>query len=222
MRGWLLCLGLTGSLGAQVALHIIGVERQGLPPYDQEGRIYRLDGGQDRGLRVGGRLVVKHPGDIHALGHLWVTVVQAHQAETRFEPNASAYPMKGDLALVEVLRWMPSALPLEEARLPLLEPPRSAPEAPPREGVLYFLPQQAELSVAGVKKLESWVEQWGAGGRWVIQVPATKALSPALQQQRADALKAALRSLGIEQVALEKQPRTAEGKYDPAWVRHWD
>jgi hypothetical protein len=47
-------------------------------------------------------------------------------------------------------------------------------------------------------------------------------LKPALQKQRVESLQAALRALGIEQVTVETQPRTTEGKYDPAWVRHWE
>jgi hypothetical protein len=66
------------------------------------------------------------------------------------------------------------------------------------------------------------VEAWGAAGRWAVQVPATKALKPALQKQRAESLQAALRSLGIEGAMMEGGPRTADGKYDPAWIRHWD
>jgi hypothetical protein len=106
--------------------------------------------------------------------------------------------------------------------IPVASPPQTAVEAPPREGLLYFLPQRAELSPAGVKKLEDWVQEWGSGGRWAVQVPTAKAIKPVLQKQRAESLQAALRALGIEGVKLETDPRTTEGKYDPAWIRHWD
>jgi hypothetical protein len=130
--------------------------------------------------------------------------------------------MKGDLALREELKWMPAAGPLDPEPLPVVPPPATTAEAPPKEGILFFLPQRADLSLAGLKKLETWVETWGAEGRWVIQVPTAKALKPALQKQRAESLQTALRTMGIERVKLESDPRTAEGKYDPAWIRHWD
>jgi hypothetical protein len=221
MRWLLLCLGLAQALRAEEALRIIGVERQGLPPYEAADRSYRLSGGQDRGLHVGDRLLVKRIGEARALGHLWVTEIQGGQARARFEPLASVYPMKGDTASPEVLRGLPEAVRLEAAPLAQVSSPRATNEAPPREGVLYFLPQEKELSLAGLKKLEVWVETWGTAGRWALQVPPAKT-RPALQKQRTEALQAALRALGIEHFAVETGPRTAEGKNDPAWVRHWD
>lgn len=222
MRWFLACLGLAGVLHAQAALHIVAVERRGPPPYETADRIYRLDGGQDRGLRVGDRLIVKRAGEVTALGHLWVTAAQDQQSETRFEPTASSYPMKGDLALREELTWMPEPRRLDADPIPGTSLPRPAIEAPPREGILYFLPQRAELSPAGLKKLEAWVQEWGSGGRWSVQVPTAKATKAALQKQRAGSLQAALRALGIEPVKVETEPRATEGRYDPAWIRHWD
>jgi hypothetical protein len=130
--------------------------------------------------------------------------------------------MKGDLAILEVLQRLPEAGRLNPDRLPVASPPGSTPKAPPREGVLFFLPQQAELSPAGVKKLEAWVREWGREGQWGIQVPMAKAVKPALQKQRIASLEAALRTLGLEHAKVETDPRTTEGKNDPAWIRHWD
>jgi hypothetical protein len=221
---WILscCLTLGGVLVAQAPFHIVAVERKGLPPYEAADRVYCLDGGQDRGLRVGDRLLAKRTGDRRACGHFWVTRVLPGQAETRYEPMESIYPMKGDLALLEVLKGIPDPGRLNPESLPVLSPPSATSKAPPREGLLFFLPQQAELSPAGVKKVELWVEAWGRAGQWGIQVPTTRALKPALQKQRAESLEAALRALGIQQVQLEMGPRTTEGKNDPAWIRHWD
>jgi hypothetical protein len=222
MRRFLVYLGLGGVLGAQPPLHIVAVERKGLPPYEAADRVYCLDGGLDHGLRVGDRLLVKRTGDVRACGHLWVTEVQGDQAGARYEPMESTYPMKGDLAILEVLKRMPEAGRLDPEGLPTVPSPDSTPKAPPREEVVFFLPQQAELSLAGMKKLEVWVGEWGRGGQWGIQVPMAKAIKPALQKRRVESLKTALRALGIEQVALESGSRTIEGKYDPAWIRHWD
>jgi hypothetical protein len=144
------------------------------------------------------------------------------RAGASFEPAGAGYPMKGDLAIREELLRIPEVTQLGVEPIPLAPAPRPAAEAPPREGVLYFLPKRADLSPAGQKKLESWIQEWGVGGRWAVLVPTAKALKPALQKLRAETLQAALHSLGIEQATVEDQPRTAEGKYDPAWIRHWD
>ncbi len=117
---------------------------------------------------------------------------------------------------------MPSLEPSSDEPLPVLSVPRPAAPAPPREGLLFFLPQNAELSPAGLQKLEGWVRAWGPGGRWAVQVPAAKGLRPALQKARAEALVAALTRLGIPEVQVQEEPRTTDGRYDPAWVRHWD
>jgi hypothetical protein len=222
MRHLLLSLGFAGALGAQVPLQVVAVERKGPPPYEAADRIYRLDGGQERGLRVGDRLLVKRSGESGAIGHLRVVEVRGGQCDTRFEPSGSTHPMKGDLALREELKWLPVAVLLNGDPLIKVPPPAATSEAPPREGLLFFLPQQADLSPAGLKKLESWVRDWGAEGRWAIQVPSAKALGAPLQARRAEALQAALRSLGVARAQVETEPRTTEGKFDPAWVRHWE
>src|SRR5512133_809347 len=161
MRWLLVCSGRVGVLHAQVSLHVIAGERRGPPPYEAADSSDRLDGGQNRGLRLGDRLIVKRMGEVTALGHLRVTVIHGTQAEARFEPTTSVYPMKGDLALWEELKWMPESPRLDADPIPVASPPRAAVEAPPREGILYFLPQRAELSPAGLKKLEDWVQAWG-------------------------------------------------------------
>ena len=220
MKGLLLCLCLAGALGAQVPMHIVGVERHGQPPYEEVDRIYVVDGA--RSLSVGERLLVKRPGEPLALGVLRVAACRGELAEGRFEPTESAFPMKGDLVFQALLRNLPPLAAFDADPLPVFSGPKPRSEAPPREGLLYFLPQRAELSVAGVKKLEAWVEAWGTEGRWVLQVPTAKALRPALQQQRAQAVLQALRALGIGKVDLETPVRTSEGKNDPTWVQHWD
>jgi len=222
MRRYLFSFWMAGLLGAQAPLHIVSVERRGLPPYESADRVYGLDGGRAQGLRVGDRLLVKRVGEVRPIGHLWVTELRGERAETRFAPLGTIYPMKGDLALLEVMRWPPVVARVDAEPLGIVPAPGARTEAPPREGLIFFLPQQAEVSPAGVQKLERWVEAWGTGGRWAVQVPSARALKPALQKQRAESLRAALRALGIDQVAIELEPRTVEAKYDPAWIRHWE
>jgi hypothetical protein len=53
-------------------------------------------------------------------------------------------------------------------------------------------------------------------------VPTAKAVKPDLQKQRVASLEAILRTLGLEHLKVETDPRTTEGKNDPAWIRHWD
>jgi hypothetical protein len=216
------CLVLVSALGAQAPLHIVSVERRGLPPYEAADRTYGLDGGHARGLKVGDRLIVTRTGEALPLGHLRVTEVRGERSGAAFEPAGAAYPMKGDLAILEELLRIPEVPRLSVEPIPLVPAPRPSAVAPPREGLLFFLPQQAELSPAGLKKLEAWIAEWGPRGRWVVHVPSAKALKPVLQKLRAEALQAALHSLGIEHATVETQPRTADGQYDPAWIRHWD
>jgi hypothetical protein len=220
MNGMILCLSLAGALGAQAPMHIVGVERHGPPPYEQSDRIYVVDGAQ--ALHVGERLLVKRPGEAAVLGVLRVATRRADRAEARFEPTEATFPMKGDLVFQAILKVLPPPASIDPEPIPRLATPKPTAEAPPQEGLLFFLPQRADLSLAGVKKLEAWVEAWGTEGRWVLQVPKAKALKPALQKQRAEAILQALRTLGIEKVALESPARTSEGKYDPTWLQHWD
>jgi hypothetical protein len=201
---------------------VVAVERRGPPPYEAADRIYCLDGGLDQGLHVGDRLVVKRADDVRTLGYLWVTQSLATRAETRFEAKGSAFPMKGDLVFLAAFKWMPDTGHLNSDPIPVTPLPSVTPEPPPREGILYFLPQQTEVSPAGLKKLESWVKAWGLKGRWGVQVPSDKSVSPIVQKQRAEALQAALRAQGIERVTVELEPRSYEAKYEPAWIRHWD
>ena len=222
MRWFLLSLGLAGLLGAQVPLHIVAVERRGPPPYEIADRIYGVAGDLDPGLRVGDRLLVKRADAAVILGHLRVIESRPGRANALFEPLEGSYPMKGGLVLRSELRRLPAASSLDPAPLVSLPKPKASAEPPPREGLLFFLPGRSDLSIGGVRKLETWVESWGAEGRWAVQVPATKGIKPELQKLRAESLQAALRALGIEPVAVETGLRTAEGLNHPTWVRHWD
>lgn len=222
MRWLLLCLCVAGALGAQTPLHVVAVEHHGPPPYETVDRVYCLDGGKDHGLSVGDRLVVKRASDARIIGALWVTGILEARAETRFEPKGSIYPMKGDLALAEVFRWMPEASRLNDAPIPVVSLPSTTVEAPPREGLLFYLPQQVELSPAGVKKLEGWVKAWGRLGRWSVQVPADKAAVAVIQRQRAEALVAGLKALGVERVSVDMEPRTTDSQFEPIWIRNWE
>lgn len=222
MRPWALSLFMVGALSAQGTFPIVGVERRGLPPYESEERIYRLALPVSADLKVGDRLKVTRKGVRQALGHLTVVEVRSPQAWCAFEAAGEARPMKGDAATLEVHHWPPPDEGWRPEPLPVIPPPAARVEAPPDEGLLYFLPGSAELSPAGQRKLQAWVEAWGSAGRWAILQPPTQGKARDLQGQRAAALQAALRALGIEGVQLQTEPRSAEGKHEPAWIRHWD
>ena len=213
-------LGLTSALGAQAALTVVAVVRQGPPPYDPADRIYVLEGSP--APQVGDRLAVRRPGVRGTLARLRVTALRDGHTEARLVPPLEHSPMKGDLATTEAASPLLALGAPAYAPLPVLTAPRSLPQAPPREGLLFFLPQRWDLSPAGMKKLEGWVEAWGTGGRWVIHLPAAKALRAELQKDRLDALRAALRSLGIAEATVDTTPRTTEGRNDPAWIRRLD
>ena len=130
--------------------------------------------------------------------------------------------MKGDLATTEVASPLLALAAPAFQPLPALTAPRPLPQAPPREGLLFFLPQRSDLSLAGMKKVEAWAEAWGTCGHYVIHMPTAKALRAELQKDRVEALRAALRTVGIAEATVDTTPRTAEGRNDPAWIRRLD
>lgn len=222
----LLALLLLAALPArpQAPLRIVSVERRGMPPYEENlPRLYRLDGGENRGLHVGDRLQLRRTGEGY-LGHLKVVEVRAEWAMAALEPNAVAYPLRGDMVVREDLAPLPGGLRLTEG--PPLPPPApakgSTAEAPPLEGLLWFLPASRELSPAGLGKLAGWVQAWGVEGRWAIQIPEDGRVTEALAEARFESLKGALEHLGVHAVERQGGARPAEGNNHPVWIRRWD
>ncbi len=216
----LLGLGLASALSAQASLTVVAVARQGPPPYEAADRIYVLEGGP--APQVGDRLTVRRPGARGILARLRVTALRDGRTEARLVPPLEHSPMKGDLATTEVASPLLALAAPAYQPLPVLAAPRALPQAPPREGLLFFLPQRSDLSLAGMKKLEGWVEAWGTDGHYVIHMPTAKALRAELQKDRVESLRAALRSVGIAEATVDTTPRTTEGRNDPAWIRRLD
>ncbi len=220
MRALLLCFGL--PLGAQAPFTIVAVERKGLPPYEENSRVYRLDGGETRGLKLGDRLSVRRTGE-GAFALLRIVELKAEWALGVVDPPTGGAPMKGDLALKAELEAIPPLPVLRNPDLPMPKGPTSTGvEAPPQEGLLWFLPQSTELSPAGVAKVMGWVEAWGKDGRWCIQVGAAAGADERRRKARAQAVVEALHSLGIAEAAVELTARTAEGPHHPVWVQRRD
>jgi hypothetical protein len=219
---WFLLCALFWPLFGQASFTIVSVDHQGLPPYDSDSRVYRLNAGTNRGLKVGEWLAVRHAGDQRPLGHLQVVALRAEEAGASFIPSNDAWPMKGDVVVRDPLPGLPEAATISEPPSVWPAAPLPGALAPPREGVIFFLPQRADLSPAGRSKVVAWVQSWGVAGKWLIQIPVSRALKPALQKQRADTLLLALHACGVATVEVDQQPRTQEGPYDPSWIRHWD
>jgi hypothetical protein len=216
----ILLAALTAPLLAQAPLHIVGVERRGLPPYEAADRLYRLDGGEAMGLKLGDRLTVRRV-DGSTLALLKVVELKADWAFAALDGAPVEAPMKGDLALKAELAPLPALPSLRDAASPLPAGPRQpGVEAPPQEGLLWFLPASAELSPAGRAKLADWVEAWGRHGRWSAVVGEPKAPT-ALRESRGRALVEALQALGLEGT-FTLADRQAEGPNHPAWIQRRD
>jgi hypothetical protein len=217
----LLVACLVAPLLAQAPLHIVGVERRGLPPYEEGARLYRLDGGEGSGLKLGDRLTVRRLGG-STLALLKVVELKADWCLGVLDGVSTEAPMKGDFVLKSELSPLPV---LSAQRDPLTAwptgPRPSSLEAPPREGLIWFLPGSSELSPAGLAKVTGWVQAWGRDGRWSVLVGTAKECPKALREARGRALAEALKALGIE-AAPALAERGVEGANHPAWVQRRD
>ncbi|HJV23915.1 MAG TPA: hypothetical protein VJ570_14525 [Holophagaceae bacterium] len=220
----LLLLLALAPLPGQAPLRIVSVERRGMPPYEESTpRLYRLDGGENRGLHLGDRLQIRRMGEGY-LGHLKVVEVRAEWAMAALEANALAYPLRGDMVIREDLPSLP-ALPAFPDRPPLPAPAPakgSSPEAPPQEGLLWFLPMSRELSPAGLAKLAGWVQAWGPSGRWAVQIPEDARVVGPMRDARFEVLKEALAQLGVAEVQRLGGARSQEGPNHPVWIQRRD
>lgn len=111
-------------LVAGEALHIVAVERKGWPPFEDDRRVYRIEGGEVSRLRVGERLTLQRQGSSVDPGRLKVAAVAPGYAEAYLERRGSAYPLRGDVAEA------PQGLPLP--RIPALQPGPDLRPAQPR------------------------------------------------------------------------------------------
>jgi hypothetical protein len=106
-------LPLSALLPEGVPLRVVAVVRQGPPPYEDEGRLYRLEGVGPISLKLGDKIRLQRIGDSGSPGRL--KVVEAHRefALAELEEAGETYPLKGDLAhRIEPPRPLP-LLPVE-------------------------------------------------------------------------------------------------------------
>lgn len=225
MKRFLVFFLLSGGLWAASALRIVSVGRIGLPPYEQSDRIYRLEGPGCPVLRVGELLVLKREGERRDLGRLEVLSIHTDHAEAKLTTPGETFPLKGDLAVrTELLHGLPAiSVPAFPAPLPSLASlrPRTVAEALPRaqgpahREPIYFLKGDASLSPGALVKLQTWVDQWGPQGQWILDGP--RALST-LHQERLSALRAELQRLGIPVLEIRAMAEEPPGRYDAIYI----
>jgi hypothetical protein len=65
---------------------------------------------------------------------------------------------------------------------------------------IFFLEGDGALSPKGAEKLRRLVESWGAQGSWSLGVPEDRTLLVAVREARIQAIRRALRALGVGSV----------------------
>jgi hypothetical protein len=218
----LLCLLLAlGTLAPGAPLAVTLVVRQGLPPYEDDNRLYRLEGEGCETLRPGQVVLLNRPRERRSLGQLEVVSVGSGFALARIRKAGSTYPMKGDLAIprqpLHALPPLPVPEPLPArswapAEPALAVPPRGAEH---REAI-FFLADEATLTPGAKAKLKAWVAAWGRGGHWLLALPP--AAVPPLADARVAALRAELGRLGVAAVDVGTTDQEAPGRFPAIFV----
>lgn len=195
----------TGLPGAPLA--VVQVVREGLPPYEDADRHYRLEGDGVSGLRPGQVVVLVRPGLHLGVGRLEVLEAHPEYALARLSQPGATFPMKGDLAVprepLSPLPALPAASPLPREQRGLQAAPAQPLLAVPATGAahrepIYFLPEASGLTPGALAKLNTWVRTWGRTGRWLLALPA--ALPTSLDEARIAALREALTRLGVARI----------------------
>lgn len=213
-----LLLALGAALSAAAPLHIAAVVRQGLPPYEGPGRLYRLTGEGALELRPGQRVTLLRPGREVRPGRLQVVESSPGGALARLETPGDHFPLIGDLALTPGPAHLPPLGRTAAPGAPTPEPPRILPVRPPALMVpLYFLKGDGSVSPGGHAKLRAWAASWPRTGPWRLLV-SRDAEDPDLPVRRVDALRAALQGLGITQVAVEWISPVSGGPHEAIYL----
>lgn len=193
------------SLGLFAAepLRIVAVERQGLPPYEDDQRIYRLQGASR--VSQGEILQLSRPGGWAQPGRLRVLLSRPDGVLATLERRGSTYPLKGDVALHSELGGLPEVpSPKELSPVPSVQGTALTVPREPRalKEALFFLPGDATLSPLGRAKVDAWAREYGKG-QWTLEIPAGKGQATRLDGSRAKALKAALEAAGAKPVQIK-------------------
>jgi hypothetical protein len=191
-------------------LAVARVVREGLPPYEESGPLYRVEGDGCDQLRPGRVLLPVRPREPRSLGQLEVVRASAGFILARQLKPGATYPMKGDLIVPrEPLRTLPE-LPTSGQPLPV-PPPAAAHREP-----IYFLPEEAALTPGAKAKLKAWAATWGRGGRWVLDLAGEA--PPPLSGARLEALREELHRLGVAKVETGPAEAAPPGPYPAVFV----
>jgi len=97
LLGLILLMGTLGWAGP--LFQIAAVERQGLPPYEDNERLYRLEGRDYRHLSIGSLLEVRRDDDDRSIGLLRVSAIRPGHVLAMLAQPGDTYPMRGDWAV---------------------------------------------------------------------------------------------------------------------------
>lgn len=220
-------IGLLGPLLCAASLRVARVEREGLPPYEDGEKVYRIEGSGVAALKVGEILALRRIGEKRNLGRIQITVVKDGYAQARLAVPGETYLLKGDGVLRSDAYAQMPALPREVlAELgpvpSVLEPKKTAGLPPslvlrPRHREpIYFLKGSASLSPAALAKLGDWALRWGTAGVWQVACPQGRDAS--LDQARMEALCQELGKRGVVHQDGISLPSEAPGRYDVVYV----
>jgi hypothetical protein len=206
----LLCLWLAAvPVKTPVGLTVTRVVREGLPPYEDANRLYRLEGAGFDKLQPGSILKLHRPQEPRAMPRLEVTLVMPEYVLARVAAPGETYPLLGDRVYLNgSLPALPAMPGLEDPPgftglkplTPTLTAPTPEPGFTPNREPLYFLQGESRLSPAGKVKLQGWVKAWGPSHRWSVACPPWPGESLDLTAARINALKEELRRLGVPHV----------------------
>ncbi len=119
-------------LAAGEGLRIAAVERKGSPPFEDDRRVYRIEGADVARVRVGEKLILSRAASAADPGRLKVAVVAPGFAEAYLDRRGSTYPLLGDQAEPGRARALPEIPRLRhEPDLRLVQPSLTPPLDPP-------------------------------------------------------------------------------------------
>jgi hypothetical protein len=134
MKGIALLFAAGVCVWAAPPLLVVSVDRPGLPPYEGNGRVYRLEGPECLTLRVGEVLGLRRQGESRGLGRLKILAVHPDHAEAHLSEAGETFPLKGDLAIrKEPLHSLPAMATASPRPLPakdVLQPMHPRPADP--------------------------------------------------------------------------------------------
>jgi len=214
---------LAAGLWASEPLSILSVERPGLPPYEDDARLYRLKGE----AKPGDLILLSRPGSREQPGRLRVVHAGPEGILARLDQAGDTFPMVGDRAQrrsLPPLGALPpfSADPDLQASLGVIPGPLPTPSPEPRElrclrEPIYFLPGSAVLSPAGRIKVDGWAKEANPG-QWTLECAVSRETPARLAGERGKAIKAALGTHGISAVQVRTRPGALGQPSQTVWL----